>query len=396
MAIKSTSQITITDVTDAYSVILSSEAFTIAGGTSGATSGSCKTNVIAMQGASSVTPTVNASDITFQTASGSASDVLTATVDSTTNPTTPEITFSIASGKTLSETIEAVIPVKLANNTITVTKKFSFGVAKTGQTGQQGPQGNPGANGTSITGVASKFKLNNSTTAPTIDSSWSDTPSAPTSSNKYLWSYEIITYSDSTTSNTAAHIVGTYGATGSAGATWYTGTAITGTSTTPTSYATGISAAKVNDQYVNTDTGNVYLCTTAGNASTAKWKYSYNIKGATGDAGDDAVLVSITTDNGDCFKNSSGNTTLTPEVYVGGTSVTIGAASTAGKFPVTINGTQCYLYWYRGDTKLDSTNTGSASGKYGEFVSSAPYGRLKVYASQVSTKQPYTCKIEDS
>ena len=37
MAIKSADQITIVDVTDAYSVILSSEAYTFVGGTTGAT-----------------------------------------------------------------------------------------------------------------------------------------------------------------------------------------------------------------------------------------------------------------------------------------------------------------------------------------------------------------------
>lgn len=57
----------------------------------------------------------------------------------------------------------------------------------------------------------------------------------------------------------------------------YQGTAITGTSTTPAVYATGIASAAVDDQYINNSTNNIYVCTTAGNASTAKWKYSTNI-----------------------------------------------------------------------------------------------------------------------
>ena len=48
------------------------------------------------------------------------------------------------------------------------------------------------------------------------------------------------------------------GDTGSRGATWYSGTAITGTSTTPASYATGITSAIVGDQYLNTSTQNIY------------------------------------------------------------------------------------------------------------------------------------------
>ena len=47
MAIKSADQITIVDVTDAYSVILTSEAYTFVGGISGATSGSCTTDAVA-------------------------------------------------------------------------------------------------------------------------------------------------------------------------------------------------------------------------------------------------------------------------------------------------------------------------------------------------------------
>lgn len=37
--------------------------------------------------------------------------------------------------------------------------------------------------------------------------------------------------------------------------------------------------------YLNTSTFNTYRCTTAGNASSAKWTYSCNIKGATGAKG---------------------------------------------------------------------------------------------------------------
>ena len=383
MAIKSTSQITITDITDAYSVILSSEAFTIVGGTSGATSGSCKTNVIAMRGSEPITPS-SIGTITFATATGTPSDVLTANVDTTTTPVTPEITFSIDSGKTLTETIEATIPVKLNGDTITINKKFSFSVAKTGQTGQTGADGATWASGTAITGTAS---TGNTGYAGKVGDQYLNTNT---------WNvYTCATAGTSTTAqwNKTGNIKG---GTGSAGSKWYEGAGAP-------SATTVTSAAAVNDQYLNTSNGDVYKCTAAGTPGT--WSKVGNIKGATGDTGpqgpqgnpgDDAVLISISTDNGDCFKNSSGNTTLTPEVYVGGINVSIGAATTAGKFPVTINGTQCYLYWYRGDVKLDSTNTGSASGKYGEFVTGTPYGRLKVYASQVSNKQPYTCKIEDS
>lgn len=80
---------------------------------------------------------------------------------------------------------------------------------------------------------------------------------------------------------------GDIGATGQRGSRWTQGTKITGTSTTATIFSnSGISDALVNDNYLNTSTGNTYRCTVAGNASTAKWVYSGNIKGPKGNAGE--------------------------------------------------------------------------------------------------------------
>ena len=54
----------------------------------------------------------------------------------------------------------------------------------------------------------------------------------------------------------------------------YSGTKITGTSTTATVFSdSGITAAVVNDIYINTSTYYLYKCTVAGNAATAKWVY---------------------------------------------------------------------------------------------------------------------------
>lgn len=78
---------------------------------------------------------------------------------------------------------------------------------------------------------------------------------------------------------------GVKGATGTRGSRWDTGTAITGTSTTATVFSgSGITDALVNDMYLNTSTGVVYKCTTAGAATVAKWVYVGSIKGDIGDA----------------------------------------------------------------------------------------------------------------
>ena len=76
---------------------------------------------------------------------------------------------------------------------------------------------------------------------------------------------------------------GATGATGARGSQMHWGTAITGTSNTATVFSSsGITSALVNDLYLNTNTWNVYQCTVAGAASTAKWVYKGNIKGASG------------------------------------------------------------------------------------------------------------------
>lgn len=64
------------------------------------------------------------------------------------------------------------------------------------------------------------------------------------------------------------------------GSMWYAGTGITGTETTPTVYSdSGVTKAYTLDKYLNTDTGNVYECVTAGAADTAAWVYTGCIQG---------------------------------------------------------------------------------------------------------------------
>lgn len=59
--------------------------------------------------------------------------------------------------------------------------------------------------------------------------------------------------------------MGETGATGQRGSRWTSGTAVTGTSTAGTIFPeTNITDAKLYDYYVNTDTGNLYECTVAG------------------------------------------------------------------------------------------------------------------------------------
>jgi hypothetical protein len=137
MAIKAVDQITIVDVTDAYSVILTSEAYTFVGNTSGAPSGlSCSTQAVAFCGSNQCSVVnVTASDI--ECPSG-----ISATV---TNSGTSSPTITFRTTATITDACEATIPVVVDG--ITVNKKFSFAVAKKGATGTAGTNGTNGTNG---------------------------------------------------------------------------------------------------------------------------------------------------------------------------------------------------------------------------------------------------------
>lgn len=88
-----------------------------------------------------------------------------------------------------------------------------------------------------------------------------------------------ITYTDGTTTtfNVTNGANGEDGTDGQNGNVWGTGTALTGTGTRLTGYP-GV----VGDCYLNTESNNVYQCTTPGTATTAEWNYITNIKGQSG------------------------------------------------------------------------------------------------------------------
>lgn len=135
MAIKSQDQITIVDITDAYSVILTSEAYTFVGGTSGVVSGNtCTTQAVAFCGSTQCTSVTIGTVVCPTGISSSISNNGTAS---------PTVTFTTTA--TVSAACEATIPVTVDG--VTVNKKFSFAVAKTGATGAAGANGTNGTNG---------------------------------------------------------------------------------------------------------------------------------------------------------------------------------------------------------------------------------------------------------
>lgn len=139
----------------------------------------------------------------------------------------------------------------------------------TGAKGDKGSTGDTGPIGVGISSITEHYAVSTSnSTAPTT---WSSTVPTMTATNKYLWNYETIRYTNSTTKDTTKRVIGVYGDKGAKGD-----------------------------------------------------------KGATGAAGADALSISITSSNGTVFKNNSGSTVLTAHVYKGGVEQSITSAGVCG------------------------------------------------------------------
>ena len=355
MAIRSSDQISIVDLTDGYSVILTNDSYTFAGSTSAANAGSTTTTIVAMCGATQVAASVDLNDVVKPSG---------VTVTKDTNTTQPTLTIAVDNTVITGGTVD--IPVQLDGGNITIHKLFTFQIAF---------QGTPGAAGSSAQWYTGTAITGTSTTATTFPDSGI---TAAKVGDMYLNTSTQNTYRCTVAGNAstakwiyASNIKGQTGGTG-AGAVWYTGTAITGTSTTATIFSgSGIANAKVGDMYLNTSTQNTYRCTVAGAASVAKWVYVSNIKGAqggTGPAGADAITMSITSSNGTIFKNTGVSTTLTAHVYKAGVELNASQIAELGT-----------IKWYKDGSSTALPTTGAT---------------LNITASDVTNKASYIAQLE--
>ena len=346
MAIKAADQISIVDVTDAYSVILTSEAYTFVGGTSGVASGaSCTTQAVAFCGTNQCTNiTVDASKITCPT--GISASVA--------NSGSSAVTITFTTTATISTACEASIPVVVDG--ITVNKKFSFAVAKAG------------TNGTSVTvkSTSVTYQVGDSGTTPPTGTWGANVPSV--ANGKYLWTKTVVTYSDN--KSTQAYSVSYKGTNGTNGtsvtisSTSVTYVKSTSGTTTPTS-GWGASIPTVGQgEYLWTKTVVTY---SDGKSTTS---YSVSRNAVNGAKGADAITMTITSSNGTVFKNSTGSTVLTAHVYKAGVEQTITDAGVCGSLGS--------VKWYKG-----TSTTAVATAK-----------TLTVSASEVANVAAYSCQLE--
>nr|AFN84597.1 prophage protein [uncultured bacterium scaffold00056] len=362
MATKAANQLTLIDLTDAYSVILTNEAHTWIGDTDGVSgTQTATTQIMALCGSEQVSCSVGT--ITCPTGIAAVSDGKTPS---------PTVTITATSAVTAAGTI--TIPVLVDDGEITINKVFSYSIAFTGATGETG-------NGIS---KIETFYLTASASSgvTTSTSGWSTAPTATTTTNKYIWSYQKTTYTDGTTASSTPAIIGTHGATGATGATGETGNGVdsittyylttsagSGVTTSATGWSTTPTATTTTNKYIWSYQKITYTDGTS-EASTPAIIGTHGATGATGAAGADgadAITLIITSSAGIIFKNTSIATTLTAHVYQGGTEVTGTALTALGT-----------ISWYK-----DGGTTAIATGQ-----------TLTISAGDVTNSASYTAQLE--
>ena len=115
-----------------------------------------------------------------------------------------------------------------SNNTTSESAKRVIGVygntGATGTPGKDGTNGKDGAAGNGIKSIVNYYLASTAASGVTTGTSgWTTTPQSTTTSKKYLWNYEKITYTNGSVVNTTPCIIGTHGATGPQGAKGDTG-----------------------------------------------------------------------------------------------------------------------------------------------------------------------------
>lgn len=84
-----------------------------------------------------------------------------------------------------------------------------------GDRGSKGDKGDTGSTGNGIKSITEHYAV--STSNSTVPTLWSTAVPTMTETNKYLWNYETITYTNNTTNDTAKRVIGVYGNKGATG-----------------------------------------------------------------------------------------------------------------------------------------------------------------------------------
>lgn len=294
MGVKAQNQVTILDITDAYSVILSNEnqTFRETSYNSGTTAQTTSTTIYSYRGSTNVYGFIPSSALGPSHAN---TDGVYITIDSSNVNPAQDLTVTIHIPAGLTQSGIFTIPVELYETTTTTgdplatfNQDFSYSVARYGHTGQSGEP----ATIYELSYTGTLFNFDNETgqyTAPATIAVTATSQTGDSAATPY-------------TSGTIT--VTPYTATGAAGTPSTSSTSVTITPVVENNapkYLYYIATLTVNNQIVDRQT----IGTTRQGAN-----------------GEDAYAIDITSSNGFVFKNTSIGTTLTAHVYSGGTEIT--------------------------------------------------------------------------
>lgn len=348
MATKASSQMTLIDLTDGYSVVLTNDSHTFLGSTNAVSSTQTTTCMVqALCGSEVVSCSIG--NITCPTGLSIVSD-----------GKVPIPTLTITATTALKTSGTVMVPVIIGD--ITINKAFSYSIAFRGATGQTGTS-------VTITNKAVEYQTSSSgTTAPT--GTWS-TSIPSVSAGNYLWTRTTVTYSDG--KSTVAYSVARNGTNGS------NGTSVT-VSNTKTEYQKGASGTTAptgtwSTSVPSTVAGEYLWTKTTTTYSDGKSAISYSVSrngtngtnGTNGKNGADAITLAVTSSNGTIFKNTEIATVLTAHVYKAGTEQTGSALTALGA-----------IKWYK-----DGGTTAVATGT-----------TLTIQAGDVDSQATYEARLE--
>lgn len=192
--------------------------------------------------------------------------------------------------------------------------KVAYGVAKQGINGGKGDKGDTGRGISKITEYYLATTESSGVTAAT--SGWTTTIQIIDVTKKYLWNYELITYTDNTTSTTTPVIIGVFGNTGVTGkgiksvAEYYLATtSSSGVTTSTTGWTTTMQALTATNKYL----WNYELITYTDDSTATINPVIIGVYGDKGANGTNASLVDITP-SALYFKSTTGKDgTFTPD-----------------------------------------------------------------------------------
>ena len=209
-------------------------------------------------------------------------------------------------------------------------------------------KGDKGDTGRGIRTVAEYYLATSSSSGVTTSTSgWTTTIQTITVDKKYLWNYELITYTDGDTSTTTPVIIGVFGNTGATGSTGATGkgiksvieyylatTSSSGVTTSASGWTTTMQTLTATNKYL----WNYELITYTDDSKATINPVIigvYGDKGNTGDKGADAYTVILTNEShifaGNVSSAIAANTTTQVLAYKGSTAQSVTIVSVDGK-----------------------------------------------------------------